>query len=75
MQLYRTVNEQTAVFRLQDANALRQIFPPSDYPQAFEIGLSVDDDLIPTLHTRDAAGTIRGISLSRLLDAQNEVRA
>lgn len=75
LQLYRTVNEQTAVFRLQDANALRQIFPPSDYPQAFEIGLSVDDDLIPTLHTRDAAGTIRGISLSWLLDAQNEVRA
>ncbi len=75
LQLYRVSGGQTAVFRMQDADTLRQIFPPSDYPQVFEIGLSVDDDLIPTLHTRDAAGIVRGISLNRLLESHDEVRA
>ncbi len=68
LRMYRKIGNEVSVFRLNNAQDLNQIFPETPGKQKIAIGLSLDDDLIPTLHTKDQSGQIRSVSLNQILE-------
>lgn len=68
--MYRKIGGETQIFRLNNRNDLEQIFPEA-YHSRILIGISVDQDMIPTLYTKDESGTIRSASLNKILERLN----
>ena len=70
IRMYRKIAGETQVFRLSNRDDLGRIFPDSDHA-TIHIGISVDQDMIPTLYTKDENGNIRTASLNRILERLN----
>lgn len=68
--MYRKIGGEIQVFRLSNRDDLERIFPESDHSRIL-IGISVDQDMIPTLYTKDESGIIRTASLNRILERLN----
>ena len=57
--------------RIQAAldQSVGEIFPNMDKANnTYQIGFSVDKNLIPTVHIKDATGTVNSVSLNKLLE-------
>jgi hypothetical protein len=57
--------------RIQAAldQSVGELFPNMDKANnTYQIGFSVDKNLIPTVHIRDASGTVNSVSLNKLLE-------
>lgn len=68
VRMYRKIGKEVLVFRLSNTDDLNQLFPEVHSEQQISIGLSLDDDMIPLLHTKDQNGTLRSISLNKILE-------
>ncbi len=68
IRMYRKIGDDILVFRLSNADDLNQIFPVIHEAQQISIGLSLDNDMIPMLHTKDQTGKSRSVSLNKILE-------
>lgn len=73
VRMYRRIraDEEAQEFELNNRTDLQQLVPESQHTQLISLGISVDDNMIPTLYSKDETGIIRQASLNRILERLN----
>ena len=68
LRMYRKIGEEKLIFRMSNEVDLSSIIPEKNEKQNITFGLSLDEELIPTLYTKDENGVVGNISLNKMLE-------
>ncbi|MCM1131913.1 MAG: Hsp70 family protein [Ruminococcus flavefaciens] len=67
IRMYQTTGGEKRIFGIYNKD-LQNIFPPSDSKKVYEMGLSLDEHMIPILHARSEDGSVNSSSLNKILE-------